>query len=261
MIELQELYYRPHQGAPWLYEGFSWSLSQGQHWTVLGPSGCGKTTLLKLIAGLLRPAAGTLTVAGQVWNRPRPQTGLILQDYGLLPWANVWHNAALGLKLRRFYGPDGLHTPPGQAIPSRAEMRARVEYWLTRLGLWDYRHRQIWQLSGGQRQRVSIARTLVLGPDLLLMDEPFNSLDAHTREDLQDLILKLRAELKMSSLIVTHALDEAAILGSQILVLGRGPQQQAQVIENPAAQAPDYRHSPAYTAMRNQLREAIGLGK
>src|SRR5205085_10623413 len=132
-------------------------------------------TLLYLVAGLRMPTAGVVKVNGQPMLRPRPRTGLILQDFGLLPWATCEENVSLGLRIHGFYGPDGKHAPldrrPGDIVMSR-------DRWLARLGLDSVRRQYPAQLSGGQRQRTAIARTLALNPDLLLMDEPFASLDA-----------------------------------------------------------------------------------
>jgi ABC-type taurine transport system ATPase subunit len=110
MIQLEKLFFTYPQG-PAIFKEFNWSISQGEAWAVLGPSGCGKTTLLYLLAGLTQPTSGHITVDGKPITRPRPHTGLILQDYGLLPWATVYQNAELGLRIRGFYGPDGKHAP------------------------------------------------------------------------------------------------------------------------------------------------------
>lgn len=254
MIDLEHIHFAYKEP---LFSGFSWQVGAGEHWTILGPSGCGKTTLLKLLAALYLPQSGNVQIAGKTLSRPRPRTGLILQNYGLLPWANVWANVALGLRIRRFYGRDGVHSPQDAPLPSRRQRREIVQHWLERLGLWSLRRAFPAQLSGGQQQRVAIARTLALAPDLLLMDEPFNSLDAPTRESLQNLVLDLRAELKITTVIVTHALEEAAVLGSKILVMGQPPHLRPAVVENPAAEAKDYRASSAYHQMRNHLREML----
>jgi NitT/TauT family transport system ATP-binding protein len=259
MIEINNLSFSFTRDAPLIFQNFSWGVKRGEHWTILGPSGCGKTTLLKLLAGLYSPQAGQLRIDDKLIKRPRPDTGLILQDYGLLPWATVWMNAALGLRIRRFYGRDGVHTPKDAPMPNRRERHEIIERWLSRLKIWEHRRKFPGQLSGGQRQRVAIARTLALEPDLLLMDEPFNSLDAPTREGLQDLIIELRAELNMTTIIVTHAVDEAAILGSRILFLQEPPNQSPTIIENRASGTPAYRTSADYLAMRNHLRERMGL--
>lgn len=262
MIDLQNLDFHYPNGSA-IFHGFNWQAARGQAWAVLGPSGCGKTTLLYLLAGLFFPTGGCIRVDGQVIQRPRPQTGLILQDYGLLPWATVRQNAALGMDIRGFYGPDGTHAPapertlesaPSLAVPPS---KTAVDTWLARLNLSDLAERYPQQISGGQRQRTAIARTLALQPDLLLMDEPFSSLDAPTRESLQDLTLALRREQGFTLVVVTHLLEEAAVLGESILVLGRLPHAIPEVILNPGASQPGYRQTDAYTAMCAHLRQRM----
>ena len=148
-----------------------------------------KSTLLMLLAGLLMPQNGVITVNGERIERPRPRTGLILQEYGLLPWATVRENVTLGLRIRRFYGPDGRHVPVDIRV-NATDAYVKVDHWLTRLGIDEVAEQYPGQISGGQRQRTAIARTLVLDPDLVLMDEPFSALDAPTRESLQALTLE-----------------------------------------------------------------------
>jgi ABC-type nitrate/sulfonate/bicarbonate transport system ATPase subunit len=254
MITLTDLTFT-YPSGPAIFEGFSWHVARGEAWAVIGTSGCGKSTLLMLIAGLLRPSAGSALVAGQPLGRPRPRTGLILQDYGLLPWATVWDNAALGLKIRRFYGPDGKHTPADENLLSLHE---RVDHWLRRLNVASVAHQYPNRISGGQRQRAAIARTLVLEPDLLLMDEPFGALDAMTRTDLQNLTLELHAEQGLTNVIVTHNIEEAVMMGRKILVLGQPPHRQPLIVENPAAGQPGYRTSETYFARCNHLRALLG---
>jgi NitT/TauT family transport system ATP-binding protein len=244
-----------YPGGTAILKDFSWQVTRGQAWAIIGPSGCGKSTLLCLMAGLRRPDYGAVLVDHQALSRPRPQTGLILQDYGLLPWATVWDNAALGLDIRRFYGPDGKHTPANEQF---ADKEAKVNYWLERLGLSHVARQYPGQISGGQRQRTAIARTLALNPDLLLMDEPFGALDALARENLQQLTLDLRAERGLTTLIVTHNIDEAVFLGQKILVLTRPPTAAAQVVDNPQAGAPGYRQQPDFFNHCNQLRDMLG---
>lgn len=253
MIVLDDLSFTYPAGAE-IFQGFSWHVARGEAWAVIGASGCGKSTLLMLIAGLLRPTAGAVLVDGQPLTRPRPRTGLVLQDYGLLPWATVWDNAALGLKIRRFYGPDGRHTPLDEDLSG---LRERVDYWLARLDIAHLAHHYPNQLSGGQRQRAAIARTLVLQPDLLLMDEPFGALDAMTREDLERLTQELHAEQGLTTLIVTHNIEEAVTMGHRILVLGRPPHRRPLVVDNQAARRPAYRHSPDFWAQCDHLRALL----
>jgi len=250
MLQLDSVTYA-YPGSPPIFQDYSWQVGRGQAWTVLGPSGCGKTTLLYLLAGLRFPTCGHVRVDGHSLARPRPRTWLILQDYGLLPWATVRQNAALGLRVRNFYGPDGKHAPPNY-IPEKD-----VQPWLERLGLSDQAEKYPHQLSGGQRQRTAIARTLALKPDLLLMDEPFSSIDAPTREGLQALTLELYSEQNLTLVLITHAIEEAAYIGQRILLLSRIPNTQAQVIENPSAGSPGYRYSADYTALCRELRQRM----
>jgi NitT/TauT family transport system ATP-binding protein len=251
MICLETVSYSYNQGAP-VFQDYSWQAERGDSWAVLGPSGCGKTTLLYLLAGLRFPTSGQVLIDGELLRRPRPTTGLILQDYGLLPWATVRQNVELGLRVRNFYGPDGTHAPRDYSP------HTKVEKWLDRLGLTRLADKYPGQISGGQRQRAAISRTLALEPDLLLMDEPFSSLDAPTREGLQSLTLELKAEQRLTLLIVTHAIEEAAFLGSKILLLGHPPNTQAEVILNPRAGQPDYRNSREYMELIIELRNRIG---
>jgi NitT/TauT family transport system ATP-binding protein len=242
---------------PPIFEGFSWQVAADETWAVIGPSGCGKSTLLYLLAGLKRPSSGEVWVGGQPLAQPRPRTGLILQDYGLLPWATVAENAALGLRVRRFYGPDGRHAPIGQRVQPQ-EIRQRVEFWLERLGIDGLRDQYPSQLSGGQRQRTAIARTLAMNPDLLLMDEPFSSLDALTREDLERLTLELRAETGVTTVIVTHSIEEAVFMGQRLLVLQDPPHTKPLVVENPEAGQGGYRDHPLFQVRCSEIRDLLG---
>ncbi len=251
MIALNSVTYGYAEPAP-IFLDYTWRVARGEAWAVLGPSGCGKTTLLYLLAGLRIPISGELLVDGQLLDRPRPLTGLILQDYGLLPWATVSENAELGLRVRGFYGPDGKHTPEDY------DPGVNVEPWLERLGLAEVAGQYPAQISGGQRQRTAIARTLALKPDLLLMDEPFSSLDAPTRESLQTLTQELQVEQNLTLVIVTHAIEEAAVLGRKILLLGTPPNTTATVIPNPDAFQQGYRDSAEYLALCRELRGRMG---
>ncbi len=250
MILLRSLTFGYPHSAP-LFQNFNWDIQRGETWAILGSSGCGKTTLLYLLAGLRAPNAGTIQIDGETLSRPRPRTGLILQDYGLLPWATVRENAELGLRVRDFYGLDGKHTPRDHRSKRDATL------WLERLGLAEVADKFPAQISGGQRQRTAIARTLAVSPDLLLMDEPFSSLDAITREDLQNLTLSLCKEQNLTLVIVTHAIEEAASLGRKILLLGDAPNTSARVFENPKAGTRAHRNSDEYRKLCITLRREL----
>lgn len=250
MIQLENVTFQFPQGTV-VFQDFNWKVAKGEAWSVLGPSGCGKTTLLYLLSGLQIPTSGSIIINNAPLIRPRPRTGLILQDYGLLPWATVRQNAELGLQLRDFYGPDGKHAPE-TTIPA-----GDVDFWLNRLGLDSVEDQYPQKISGGQRQRTAIARTLVLEPDLLLMDEPFSSLDAPTREGLQDLTIELCLEHRLTLIIVTHAIEEAALLGRKILLLKSPPNQKTITIDNLNALKPAYRESGEYQNLVYRLRSEM----
>jgi NitT/TauT family transport system ATP-binding protein len=244
VVDGLEFGYTP--GQP-ILAGFSWQAAAAEPWAVIGPSGCGKSTLLYLLAGLRRPRAGQILIDGQPLRGPRRATGLILQDYGLLPWLTARDNVALGLRIR--------------ADLPRGRQMELADLWLERLGLTEAAARYPAALSGGQRQRVAIARTLALDPDLLLMDEPFSSLDAITREDLQDLVLSLGVEGRATTVLVTHNIEEAVFLARRILVLPLPPIRETIVLENPGGGRLGYRGEPAYYAKCEEVRRQIERGQ
>jgi NitT/TauT family transport system ATP-binding protein len=253
MIEFHDVTFAYPNARP-VFDHFSWSIARGEAWAVIGASGNGKTTLLMLLAGLRQPIGGQITIGGEAITRPRPRTGLILQDYGLLPWATVRQNVALGLRVRDYYGPDGRHAPIEHII---GPIDRRVDPWLKRLGIEAQRDKFPAQISGGQRQRTAIARTLVLEPDLLLMDEPFAALDAPTREDLQNLTIELQREQQLTRVVVTHNIEDAVFLGKKILVLSQPPHITPLIIDNPQAGEREYRSQPAFFEQCAHLREAL----
>jgi len=186
------------------------SVGDGELVTVVGPSGCGKSTLLRCIAGLLVPSAGAVVLNGSPVTRVPDRLGVVFQDYSrsLYPWLSVTDNVALPLR-RTMRGRDARRRAAHAALES--------------VGLTGAAHRYPWQLSGGMQQRVAIARALACDPVLLLMDEPFGSVDAQTREDLEDLILRVRADHHVTIILVTHDIDESVYTGDRVVVLTPSP--------------------------------------
>jgi NitT/TauT family transport system ATP-binding protein len=255
MIEIDRLVFTYGDGLS-LFANFSLNVGKGEAWTIIGPSGCGKTTLLSLVAGMLRPDGGTIRIGGEVITRARPRTGLVLQDHGLLPWATVRQNAELGLTIRSYYGPDGVHSPHDMEVDP-ARLNDRVEYWLEWLGIHELQGKYPAELSRGQRQRAAIARSLVLDPDLLLMDEPFSALDAPIREELQKVMNTFHAESGLTSITVTHDIEEAVVLGEKILVLGNGVNTEPVVIDNQLHGAIEKRSDPEFLLCCRELKKTI----
>ncbi len=261
MIDIQHLNFTfPNQTTP-LFDDFSFRVERGEFWSVIGPSGCGKSTLLHLIVGVRTASGGTLTVNNERVPRKnnRGKTGLVLQDYGLLPWATVRENVELGLKIRGFYGQsDEKAKIQNRELSASLDHPSLVEFWLGRFGLAAHAEKYPAQISGGQRQRAAIARTLVIEPDVLLMDEPFSALDAPTREDLEALTLNLQAETLTTTVFVTHSIEEAVFLGRKILVLGMPPHRSPiRIVENPGAGRAEYRDEPAFAEQARQLRNLL----
>ncbi len=241
MVNIEGLNFAYKKGIP-IFRDFSWKIESGERWSIIGPSGCGKSTLLYLLAGLKLPDSGRITISNGQSGVHKGKTGLILQDYGLLPWSTAFQNVALGLKIQRF---------------SKAVVHQTTTLWLKELGIDSVASHYPGELSGGQRQRVAIARTLVLHPSLLLMDEPFASLDTLTREDLLNLTLSLWRKEPSTMVLVTHNIEEAVFWGGHILVLGKAPNSLCTIIDNPGSGQSDYRESHEYRSRCQQLRGLI----
>lgn len=221
------------------------SLPMGSTGAIIGPSGCGKSTLLSVLAGLNLQYKGRVLLNGKPPQESR-DAALILQEYGLLPWKTVWDNVRLGLQIR------GL---------SKSDTSQRVEEILKRLGLLSLKKRFPAQLSGGQRQRVAIARSLVLEPEILLMDEPFSSLDALTREDMQDLLLKIWQDTNLTILLITHNIEEAVFLGQKIFVMSECPGTIVKEFINPLAGDYSARGKIEFLEMSSTLRSSLRGGE
>lgn len=204
MIEIRDLHIS--YGKEVALDNVNLHIGKNTTCAIIGPSGCGKTTLLYTIAGLKKPNKGTIYINGQELNNVRKNTGVILQNYGLLPWKTVWNNVSFTLLARNV---------------SRDDAISRAENILKDLGIYEYKDKYPSELSGGQKQRVAIARTLALEPDLLLMDEPSSALDAMTKEHIQNIILNIYKQKPTTLVIVTHNIEEAAFLGQKIVIMGK----------------------------------------
>ncbi|GAB2915262.1 ABC transporter ATP-binding protein [Streptomyces heilongjiangensis] len=191
-------------------DGLSLRVDPGEFVCIVGPSGAGKTTLLRCLSGLTRPTSGTIRYGDQPLTRPLADIAVVFQDYrgSLMPWLRVRDNVAFPLE--------------GMGV-KRAERRKRADECLAAVGLPDVGDKYPWQLSGGMQQRVAIARGLAYEAPVLLMDEPFGSVDAQSRFDLEDLTLSLRRKLGITVIVVTHDIDEAVYLGDRVIVLGGRP--------------------------------------
>ncbi|MBK5211113.1 MAG: ABC transporter ATP-binding protein [Coriobacteriia bacterium] len=223
-------------------DGISFEVERGEAIALIGPSGCGKSTVLKLIAGLMKPDVGQITLDGEPILKPRRETALILQDYGLLPWKTVIDNAALGLKIA--------------GLPKNiARERARKS--LSVVGLDGYEKNFPQQLSGGMKQRLAIARSLALDADVVLMDEPLSALDALTREELQNVMLDLWNTRSYTQILVTHSIEEAIYLGQRIVLMTSRPGRVARIIENPGMGTRAYRNSREFFEMCTHLRSLL----
>ena len=202
----------------------SMQVADGELVTIVGPSGCGKSTLLRCVAGLLPPTSGQVVLNGVPVTRVPDRLAVVFQDYSrsLYPWLSVAANVALPLlsKAQRGNTRNG-KSRGGYSV--RAARHAIALGALESVGLAGFADRYPWQLSGGMQQRVAIARALACDPVLLLMDEPFGAVDAQTREDLEDLLLRVQAERNITTLLVTHDIDESVYTGDRVIVLTRGP--------------------------------------
>jgi len=230
-------------GGTNVIENVNLKVSRGAIVSLIGPSGCGKSTLLKAIAGLVAPTAGTMTVGGAspAEAARRRQVGMVLQDATLLPWKSALDNAGFLLSL---------------AAPElgRAEIRARAKENLRLVGLEGSEDKLPRQLSGGMKQRVAIARALTLSPEILLLDEPFGALDAITREEMSYLLLDIWERTGKTIVLVTHSIDEAVLLCSDVHVMGAKP---ARIIERVTVPLPYPRDQHSFEDVRFRETEAV----
>jgi sulfonate transport system ATP-binding protein len=241
-VERVRLGYWTPQGFTVAVEDVSFDVDEGQRLIVIGPSGCGKSTLLKAVAGFIEPIGGTIRVSGRVSPAPAADRAIVFQEFDqLFPWRTVLSNVAYPLRVN------------GASRRAAAE-KARAYLELTRLGHAADRHPH--QLSGGMKQRVAIARALALEPNLLLMDEPFGSLDAITRQRLQTELNRIVEQTRVTVLFVTHSIEEALVLGDRIVVLGDAPSRVIATVDVQDLFGPE---TVEYSRMRARLRELLAV--
>jgi NitT/TauT family transport system ATP-binding protein len=223
----------------------SFDVREGELVSLIGASGCGKTTLLRIIAGLVKPDAGAVRVRGQRVMAPHKQVCMVFQNFGLLPWRTVLANVEFALEL------DGVAKHQRQSI---------AEHYIDIVGLRGFERHYPHELSGGMQQRVGIARALTRRPQVLLMDEPFAALDAQTRERLQEDFLRIWKELRTTVVFVTHSIDEALVLSDRIMVFSARPGRVRHVIESPLGEArfaADVRGRPEFAQCSQDIRQML----
>lgn len=225
----------------------SFSVPQGEFVALLGPSGCGKTTVLNVVAGFIEATAGTVEVAGQPVAGPGPDRGVVFQDFALFPWLTVESNVAFGLKVR--------------GVP-KAERSDKAQEMIEMVGLGGFGAKYPHELSGGMRQRAGVARVLATEPTMMLMDEPFASIDAQTRRVLQQEVLRIWSAQQPTVLFVTHDVEEAIFMSDRIIVLSSRPSTvQADVrvtLTRPRAWS-TVQTDPEFLRLRTELMQMLGV--
>jgi NitT/TauT family transport system ATP-binding protein len=224
----------------------SYDINDGDFIAVIGPSGCGKTTMMSMLAGFQKPTTGQVLFDGNPVTGPGPERGVIFQEYGVFPWLTVKDNIAFGLKLKTNHVPV-------------AERDQICEHYLALMGLSDFANSYPKHLSGGMRQRLAIARAYAVKPQFLLMDEPFGALDAQTRANMQNLLLKVLATEGKTVMLITHSVEEAIYLASRIVVVTARPARIKQIIDVPFAYPRDesLQERPEFGELRSYIRELV----
>jgi NitT/TauT family transport system ATP-binding protein len=219
------------------------SIAQNEFAAILGPSGCGKSTLLNMVAGFDRPSVGQVRVNGASVEAPDPSRGVVFQEAALFPWYTVWDNVSFG--------------PRTMGVPA-AQYRPKIEAYLDQVGLRGFEHHYPAELSGGMKQRVGIARVLVMEPEVLLMDEPFGSLDAQTRLVMQELLLSVWERHHQAVLFITHDIEEALLIADSVSVMTARPGRikKRLVVNLPRPRSVEVTTSPVFNELK---REVLGL--
>ncbi|HUN95172.1 MAG TPA: ABC transporter ATP-binding protein [Bradyrhizobium sp.] len=234
------------KGSLNVVEDVSYDIHDGDFIAVIGPSGCGKTTMMSMLAGFQKPTAGQVLFDGKPVSGPGPERGVIFQEYGVFPWLTVKQNIAFGLQLKA----------------NHVEAKAREEicqHYLDLMGLSDFAGSYPKHLSGGMRQRLAIARAYAVKPQFLLMDEPFGALDAQTRSNMQNLLLRVLSSEGKTVMLITHSVEEAIYLASRIVVVTARPARIKEIIDVPFAYPRDesIQERPEFGELRSHIRELV----
>jgi NitT/TauT family transport system ATP-binding protein len=224
----------------------TYDINDGDFIAVIGPSGCGKTTMMGMLAGFQKPTTGMVLFDGAPVNGPGPERGVIFQEYGVFPWLTVKQNIAFGLQLKANH----------VALSERNQI---CEHYLALMGLTDFANSYPKHLSGGMRQRLAIARAYAVKPQFLLMDEPFGALDAQTRANMQNLLLKVLATEGKTVMLITHSVEEAIYLASRIVVVTARPARIKEIIDVPFGYPRDesLQERAEFVALRSHIRELV----
>jgi NitT/TauT family transport system ATP-binding protein len=241
-IEKLSVSYNTSQGRIRALDNINLKIEEGEIYSVLGPTGCGKSTLLKVLGGIITEYEGMAMLNEEKFKPSEHRIGYVLQNYGLLPWRNIYSNTVLGVEIKD--GKKNINKDFAKKI-------------LKSVGLEEFIYRYPSQLSGGQRQRAAVARAFVLKPELLLMDEPFSALDAMTREDMQELFFKVWRENSVTTIFVTHSIEEALYVGSRIVILSKAPGSVVMEIKNPLFGTGDLRMKKEFYSMAMDIRKIV----
>lgn len=221
-------------------DNLSFKVGNGEFFCIVGPSGCGKSTIINLIAGFLKPDEGKILIDDCLVTKPGAKRSVVFQDYILFPWKTVAQNIEFGLKFKIF---------------DKVKRNERVKFFLEKIRLEKFANYYPFEISGGMKQKVALARALAVEPKIILMDEPFASLDQQTRDLLQEELIKIKNEFSQTIIFVTHNIEEALFLGDRILVLTQRPAKFKDVINNPfpSPRSPDIRNKSDFIDIRHKI--------